>query len=55
MCKGEWSRVFHIIFGGGLAFEDGVRWGGLMLGTKSDEGDLDKLSAEAKNGPLQQN
>ena len=32
-----------------------VGGGGLVLGTESDGGDLEKLSAEAKNAPLHQN
>ena len=55
------SGFFHKIFGGGLAFGDdfsvpvgdGVRRGegGLTPGMESDEGDLEKLSAKAKNAP----
>ena len=49
--------------GWGLAFGDDFKslskmesnGGELMLGTESDKGDLEKLSAEAKNAPLQQN
>ena len=58
------SRVFfHKIFGwGGLAFWDdflvfirgGISWGYLCWGCSQMRGDLEKLSAETINAPLQQ-
>ena len=60
------QAFFHKTFGGGggtcfwgqylVPIGDRDRWGeGLALGMESDEGDLEKLSAEAKNASLQQN
>ena len=59
------SGFFHKIFGGGLAFGDDFwspsgterqsQMGELTSGMESDEGDMEKLSAEAKNAPQQQN
>ena len=56
---------FHKIFGGGDLLSRTIFWsplgtasdGGLTSGLESDHmrGDLEKLSAEAKNAPLQQN
>ena len=42
---------FHKIFGKGLGFLDDF-W--FLLGMESDGRDLEKLSTEAKNAPLQQ-
>ena len=57
------SGFFHKIFGGGPCFQglfsvpikDGVRSGDSRWGRSQMRGDLEKLSAETKNVPLQQN
>ena len=56
------SGFFHKIFGGrrdlffgddfSVPVEDGVRWGGSCQRQSQMRGNLEKLSAEAKNTPI---